>query len=311
MSSFGSSLASHLAKKLNLPIEDITEALESFGGGTVSGGSSSEKKASSTQKKSTIPPKKQTTTIVPPPKKQAKNDDTKLAEKHTCERIKKGQSEKCGKNAMRCVDDGNKKHWYCGTEKAGCYLSELNIKAKKDSDKESVSVNNKSTGSKKSSSAPKTNVDRKVLSDNKSKSLVQTVLKQLDVLPKTVNGKKLHMEKTSRALIDPQTREFYGMLDEDNLTILPLDDKTIKFIESGGHTIRQEKTLKTVHKQRETHGAAKKVPTPEAFVESEESEESSTITRKEEPEISDDDLEISDDDLEISDDDLEISDDDK
>jgi len=265
MSTFGSSLAAHLAKKLDVSIEDVTEALESFN-------PTSEPVSS---KKKTEPKK----VVAPPPKKQVKDAPVakktdKTTEKHLCERIKKGQSEKCGKNASKCIEDGKKKRWFCGTEKGGCYLSELNILAKKESEKESVSKNAKSTATKKSS-APKTNEDRKVSSEVKSKSLVQKVIKQLDILPKKVNGKTLHMEKISRALIDPNTREFYGILDDDNQTILPLDGKTIKMIESAGHTIRQEKTVKTQHKSRESHDTAKsKKVVPEATVESENSEES-------------------------------------
>jgi hypothetical protein len=320
MSLFGSSLASHIAQKLDIPVEDIIEALESFSGDT------STKKKVEVQKKtktSVPPPKKQATKEVPPPKKEAppskkpvKNEDTKTNEKHTCERVKKGQTEKCGKNAMRFIEDGNKKRWYCGTEKAGCYLSELNVKAKKDSEKEAIPANTKTASTKKSSSVPKTNTDRKLLSENKSKSLVQTVIKQLDILPKKVNGKTIHMEKVSRALIDPQTREFYGILDEDNQTILPLDAKTIKMIESSGHTIRQEKVVKTQHKSRETHGTAttKKVPEPEAVVESVDSSDSLSDVKDEEiselsdisdiSDVGDDSLEISD---EVSDGELEIT----
>ena len=341
MSLFGSSLASHLAQKLDIPVEDVTEALESFLEVT----STKKKEVVQKKTKDTAPPKKPVKAEAPPSKKQAKaevaappskkpvkNEGAKTNEKHTCERIKKGQTEKCGKNAMRFIEDGNKKRWYCGTEKAGCYLSELNVKAKKDSEKEAIPANTKSASTKKSSSAPKTNTDRKLLSENKSKSLVQTVIKQLDILPKKVNGKTIHMEKGSRALIDPQTREFYGILDEDNQTILPLDAKTIKMIESAGHTIRQEKVVKTQHKSRETHGtsAAKKVPEPEAVVESvDSSDEISELSDigdisdiddlsdiSDISDVSDSSLEISDSDgdgsLEITDeDDLEISDNDQ
>ena len=338
MSLFGSLLASHLAQKLDLPVEDIIEALESF-----TETASTKKKVEEPQKKAkvtVVPPKKSsakeappskkqpakedapskkstTKEAAPPPKKSLTKEDTKTNEKHTCERVKKGQTEKCGKNAMRFIEDGNKKHWYCGTEKAGCYLSELNIKTKKDSEKEAIPTNTKSTSTKKSSSVSKTNTDRKLLSENKSKSLVQTVIKQLDILPKKVNGKTIHMEKVSRALVDPQSKEFYGILDEDNQTILPLDAKTIKMIESSGHTIRQEKVVKTQHKSRETHGTAtvKKVPEPEAVVESVDSSDSLSDDEISDlsdisdiSDVGDDSLEISDDDLEISDDDSEISD---
>lgn len=274
MSTFGSLLAAHLAKKLDVSIEDVTEALESF---------SPKSEPMVVSKKKTEPKK----AVTPPPKKQVKDAPVakktdKTVEKHLCERIKKGQSEKCGKNASKCIEEGKKKRWFCGTEKGGCYHSELNILAKKESEKESVSKNAKSTATKKSS-APKTNEDRKVSSEVKSKSLVQKVIKQLDILPKKVNGKTLHMEKISRALIDPNTREFYGILDDDNQTVLPLDSKTIKMVESAGHTIRQEKAVKTQHKSRESHDTAKSKPekkvVPEATVESENSEESLNTTK--------------------------------
>lgn len=80
-------------------------------------------------------------------------------------------------------------------------------------------------------------------------------------------------------------------------------------IESAGHTIRQEKAVKTQHKSRESHDTAKskseKKVVPEATVESENSEESlNTIKVTKNLEDSEDGLES---DISGVSDDLEIT----
>lgn len=67
-------------------------------------------------------PKKKTPSKEPQPQPPKKK--TQAAEKHRCERMKRG-GEGCTKNAMRSIDEDGTKRWYCGTEKSGCYKSIL------------------------------------------------------------------------------------------------------------------------------------------------------------------------------------------
>ena len=92
---------------------------------------------SSLPKKKTIP-----ATPVEKPKKQS-------AEKHSCERKKRDGSD-CPKNAIRSIEIGGNTHWYCGTEKSGCYKSVME-QQKKTQQQNITDLSTKTAKSKKKS----------------------------------------------------------------------------------------------------------------------------------------------------------------
>jgi hypothetical protein len=268
MSLFGVALADHLAETLNVSVSDVTDSLNTFLSPNEieqipnkNGKKANAKanRASTTTKK--VPEKKEAVKNTKAPTKTVEKKN-KPAEKHTCERIKRGQTDHCGKNATKSIGTGKQQKWFCGTEKAGCYSAELNAEAKKNTEKKAVDANvskvmqksgkndNTKNGAKGGDISKKTNEERKIVSDNKSKSLVHSILGNLNVNKKTINGKLLYIERTKRILYDFENNEFYGILDKDNKTVLPIPDDIIKWIETHGQYVRQNPNVKLQDKHK-------------------------------------------------------------
>ena len=175
----------------------------------------------------------------PPPKKtkNVKSQKKGNSDVHKCDRIPRGKTEPCGKNAKNKVkSDGT--HWYCGTEKSGCYKAIMNAVNKS---------NTKSAPKGKSKApAPKTNAGRKSSSDVKSKTLVDKLSKKSVINPRKIKiGKETHyVDSETRILFDKVTKEAYGELSKDKKSVVPLSKKNIKFVEANGLKIREEKQSK-------------------------------------------------------------------
>ena len=309
MSLFGTALADHLAEVLDTSVKDVTDALNSFNFGDENSKTKNGKVTNNNSKKADAA---KTTT---------KNRVAKPAEKHTCERIKRGSTDACGKNALRSIGTGKNQKWFCGSEKGGCYQAEINAAAKKETENKAIAKNTKEVATKETAKSKtqsaKTNEERKKVSDDKSKSLVHDVLKNMFVVKKTINGKEMHYEKTRRLAYDNDKQEFYGKLGSGG-KIEPMTDDDVKWVESRGYTIRQEsnksqakhksrdkkeeppkKEIKTneptKEKIKDTKKEEKKV-IPEAIVESadssenEDTESDSSITLSSDSELSDDEL---------------------
>jgi hypothetical protein len=315
MSLFGTALADHLAEVLDASVKDVTDALNSFNPSeenTKNGKTSSTK--AEVKSKSKEPEKKVPTKTTANNTNEKKS--TKPAEKHTCERVKRGSTDPCGKNASRSIGTGKNQKWFCGGEKSGCYQAELNAAAKKDTENKAIAKNTKEVTTKETvkskAQTAKTNDERKKASDDKSKSLVHEVLKNMVVVKKTINGQQIYYEKTRRLAFDNDKQEFYGKLGSDG-KIEQMTDDDVKWVESRGYTIRQESNKSQAkHKSREKEDTKKEIkkPVPEATVESADSsedevhhkdvesdEDNSSLTLSSDSELSDDELtsDVSDD----------------
>lgn len=172
-------------------------------------------------------------------------------EKHTCERIPRGKSEPCGKNAKNEIEglDG-KLHWYCGTQKGGCLKSIMGAIYRVKNKDVSKTTTKKVVNAKK----PTTNVGRKKVSDIKSKSLVHSVAKTQTLSCKKirVGGKKLYFDPQTRIMIDRKTKEAYGKLSDDGETILQLNDKDVRFCNTSNVKIRKGSVEKKAKKTKST-----------------------------------------------------------
>jgi hypothetical protein len=328
MSEYGEAFTTHMAEKLNSSVEDVMDALATFTftpNGTPKKGTAKSSVQKTTPKaapkvtakspiktpaKTIKTPQKsnditaKTTAKKTPAKKNTDND-------HTCERIKKGQTDVCGKKALRSLGDGEDEHWYCGTEKAGCYHSELNVAVKKDVENKIVSKKQSAAGTKKPTGKAATAI-KKTAGAEVAKNLLKSVnhVKDLNIISITTKSHgKVWFGKESRALVDRVKKEFYGILDDDDDTILPLDKETIRMLEAAGQNIRQTTTPKKQanHISRD----AVKAATKKAKEVSEEEEVASSVDDEEEVN-EDDDEELAasedDDEEELSDNDDEEED---
>jgi len=119
---FAPGFIEHLAKALDLPIEAVQAAINTFCPETIKV-LKQEIPPRSNSSNSSIPApvelKKLTTTKSTTPKTTGKTTGKKT--EHTCCRLKKGSVDPCGKPSKRSLMvDGEEKR-YCGTEKSGCY----------------------------------------------------------------------------------------------------------------------------------------------------------------------------------------------
>lgn len=148
-----------------------------------------------------------------------------------CERIPRGKTEICGKNAKNKVDEGGEVKWYCGTEKSGCYSSVLSAQGKKE----------KETREKKTTLIPPP-IPKKNTSEIKSQSLVHKIIQREKITTRgvMVDGKKLFVNPDSRVLFN-RDRKAYGELAEDDKTILPISDKNIRWLEATNTPIEIRK----------------------------------------------------------------------
>lgn len=283
MAFLGKALAQHLSDELDIDIDDITKALESFhiGDKEKNGKKSLTSSKVENGKKKLVTPKTETvnkkaasksvtsapnkkaviqTTLVPDKKvlsttaKKTVSTKKDAGDIHTCEHLKPKQKVICGKTARNFIEQENgNKAWFCGTEKSGCYATELKAKTKKEMEITSVIKTNAKTTPKPKGAQKGTNADRNLESEKRSKSLIDTVAyhRSFNVVShKTADGKSVHIEKKLRALVDKTTDEFYGILDEDDKTILPLTKEVIRTIEGNGCHIRHE-TNKTAYTKRD------------------------------------------------------------
>jgi hypothetical protein len=244
MSLFTQTLVDHLAKELSVKDTDIYDALDSFCG--VENAEKDSKKDISVKKSKGTSVSSITKIKIPENKKTElkttkKSSDKPEKDKHFCQRIKRGQTDECGKNATRSLQIRGKTMWLCGSEKSCCYFAELKNQA---SASVSEGQNKNLSKNKKNDSATK-----KVTKEppKKPTSILETVLQQKRIDTISVQTKKhgkLNMEKNKRLLVDRHTKEFYGVLDEDGETIKELSKKDIAWIESTGHCVRPDKPKK-------------------------------------------------------------------
>jgi hypothetical protein len=155
----------------------------------------------------------------PKVKKTSKKD----AKGHTCEYTIKGKDGPriCGKPAKNEVEG----MWVCGTENNGHYKSALGASEK---------VKAKSKG--KDSPKPK------VVPKGKGKVITQKFSKNSKIqVHETATGSGIFIELETRICFDKKNpKEAYGILDEDNETILPLTQEAIDFLEA--HNLQAKKT---------------------------------------------------------------------
>ncbi len=140
---------------------------------------------------------------------------SKPAETHTCGYTIKGKdgTRLCGANAKNEIDDT----WFCGTEKSGHYKSALAAAVK---------------------AAPKSKVS-KVAAKSKATNLIsKTVHKKNRInVHEIVPGSNIWTEPESRIVFDKATMEGIGVLDEDNLTVLPLTDDAVRYLEAHNQKV--------------------------------------------------------------------------
>jgi len=160
--------------------------------------------------------------------KKASTKTSDEEEEHTCERTIGGKegSRICGKKAKNELND----MWFCGTEKSGCYKSALG----------------------KAATAPKTKakvVPAKGSAKGKAAGVVQKVVKKERIsLTEVPSGSGIWVDLNNfRTVYSQDPKEAYGILDEDDETILPLTEEAVAFAEAHGLPIRK-KTTKTTAK---------------------------------------------------------------
>ena len=236
MSTFEDRLADHLSTELKVDVQDVLDAMNSFG--------INEKQSAPSKKK--VPKSnevvKTSTKKAEPPKivSQKKN-----AEVHTCERIKKGQTDECGKNAKRELKVNGVMMWLCGADKSGCYAAAVKSNIAKDIEIE-VNEAKITKGTKKP--APK-GVSSKA---DAAKSLINKITPE-DMKTATVKTSKgkLVYETTRRYLWDSSNNEFYGVLGDDNETIIDFKPEDIKWIEAHNHIVRSTKKRETLRNRED------------------------------------------------------------
>lgn len=141
-------------------------------------------------------------------------------DKHACAHLVNGKdgARICGANAKNELNG----EWFCGTDKSGHYKTHL---------------------SKTEKSAPAKKAPKATSGPAKAKQLVDKVVKKegLD-LHEVPAGSGVWVDlKHHRIVVDPDTEEVVGVLDEDNETILPLTKKASAFAEAHNLTIREAK----------------------------------------------------------------------
>lgn len=154
----------------------------------------------------------------------------KKTEEHKCERIPRGKSDSCGKNARNSIKVNGVLQWYCGTKDSGCYHSILSLTTKKEKNE------------KIKKSIPEKQANPQKAADIKTKSLIHKITKTDEIVVKSimVDDKKLYIDPKSRVLFH-RDRTAYGMLGKDDKTILDLSDDKIRWLESCNVKIEQKK----------------------------------------------------------------------
>jgi len=157
---------------------------------------------------------------------------------HTCERVLRGKTEPCGKKAKNSVVEDEEVHWYCGTEKSGCYKCVLGAANR-------AKVSTAKKGMERASTKKKGgNAQRLSEADIKSRALVNSVtgMKTLNIgaVRDKKTGTKYYMESTRRFLVDRNTNSVYGKLSDDKkFKVLALSQSDVKFLEGKGISIKK------------------------------------------------------------------------
>lgn len=193
---------------------------------------------------------------------------------HTCERIPRGPNKDvCGKPAKNSVDEGDGKlHWYCGTEKSGCYkciLGQMSRQTKSTPPKATPKAK-KAPGKK-----PTTLEGKKKLADENTKELIKKTIKRqkLTLKKRSVGGKSVYMDNQTRVLVDRATQEAYGKLAKDNETIKSLEDEDIRWLEASGISVRQKEESSESEEESEEEEIELEEDEEISLEESEEDEE--------------------------------------
>lgn len=176
-------------------------------------------------------------------KNSGKTTSKQKNETYKCERIPRGKTDPCGKLAKKSIEVEGKLRWYCGTENSGCYHSILGSTNKKE----------KNEKSKVSSDY----VPKKSSEDIKSQSLIHKLIKKEELLTRSMNvgGVKVYIHPDSRVLFH-RNRKAYGILDKDDKTILPIDDKNARWLEASNieieHSVKKTEDSEEEEEECET-----------------------------------------------------------
>ena len=161
----------------------------------------------------------------PAPKKGGKK--SKVEDK-VCQYVIQGKDGK----SRPCETLGKNQHqgkWYCGTEKAGHY---------------------KMVCAKDAKEAPSKTA--------KPKGVLRKVVARQQLNVARVAETDLWIDLESRILFDRDTKEAYGLLDDDDETILPLTDDNVRFLESHNVPIKEDTAVSKGKKGVATKASAKK-----------------------------------------------------
>jgi hypothetical protein len=200
-------------------------------------------KAKVAKKAKTVEETKPKAKVAPKSKaKKVSSEEDEAAEVHYCEhtiRGKDGTTRLCEAVAKNEVDGS----WRCGTESSGHYKSALAAAAKA------------AAKTKTAKGVPKTAAKSKA-----TDILKKTVFKKNVLNIQQVDGVWIDLE--SRIAFEEDTRVPYGILDEDNETILPLTDESARYLEAHNHPVPviTKKAAKVVPKAK-TGKVAPKVVT--------------------------------------------------
>lgn len=199
------SLALHLADKLNLNVEDVNEAINSYG--TTPYGVQ-EAEPASKPKAAKGKTAKSSTKGKTPPAKTAKGKVAKGSDQHTCDYIinsKANGAHQCGSKAKNMIETDDGEKWYCGTQESGHYKSALNNQKKE------------------TTKAP--------AKQAKAKTPTKKVVKQQEIRFIKHKETGLYIEPQTRIVADKDTHISYGMLDDEN-NVVDLTQDAIAFLET-------------------------------------------------------------------------------
>ena len=250
------SLTEFLSTTYQLPTDDLSEKLGEWEPPVPKAKTAKAKAAKTTEPKVTPAKATKTKEVAP---KASKAKSVKVVEPEPVEEevveAEGGEEEEnpiCaytinGKDGARPCDlrgkfelDGK---WYCGTAEKGHYKSALAAvkktpaKSKTATSKTAKTTSTKTTSAKTTSAktvAPK--AKEAPAKSAKASALISKVVKQQQVNLIEVGG--YYIEPGSRVIIDCNTQEATGHLDDDNETVLPLTEDDASFCETHNIIIR-------------------------------------------------------------------------
>ena len=199
-----------------------------------------------------------------PVAKKNESQEVKSDEVHICERVPRGKKDKCGKKAKMSICSQGKTHWYCGSEKSGCYKSAKNALNVVDS-----VVNKVKT---------QPNKEKKTVEEIKKQTLLDKVTekKNFTTSKVLVDGKELHICTANRVLFNAADSKAYGVL-SDTDKVMALGDKEKRWLDANGLTFTTIESPK-VTEQKES-----------AFLENLEAEDTEECEEEEEEEEEEED----------------------